>query len=734
MSEKVTTRNNMTQHGAGVETTHYLANDVLRIGVLSGLDGRIASIVHVPTSRELLAQYPPFPHNRSAFPYGVSIWVKSGELIDGYGHVLLKHLLPADYLLSQRPQLADASEGITYTAVHEAAGIRLEKCCFLPNHGSVFRVDIRLTNCTNTPLRLQLEHILAWDTGFAHPGQTFVIPSLNGIDLFRTPPYEAAEIDRRVLAEPWGAILDGQQQAGLIVTFSGITRLNRLLFGTHGMFGIYSPITELAPMGMIETSQTFHYLPSLVADEVPAAIAPIRARLLTLTSPSGTPPCAGVRTRDRWDALLPRPRKAVRRPGACRVSLTSVIAPAELAEEARLFQQQGAKAFLPCSGGVPIYLVQAPEDSAPEAYQLEMTPNAVTITGRPHGVLHGCQTLLDLLMPEQDGLYAPCGCINDAPDLALRGMLMFPDGPDWDVRLEAFSQHVLARLKLNTLAFFVNPHLIQFTEPPAGMPTENPAGIPASRLRKVIALIRAMHIEVIPLYSITPSTDFADEATVQNDAILERIIEIFQPRRINIGLHNLRGRYTRLASQETLNWLGTEGSLQTAGYLRIHPDDPDHVAFVKLVHRYYHFLHDRGVEMGIWTDLLQHEQMDATPLLTDPRWALEQLPRDLVLQDRASCPVSPASVYIAAGFPRIISSPMTMPQTIRAYAQALADQGGLGLLPTSWGEGPSPDRIGHLEGLIWSSTYGWRVDEPEIDEVRVLMQERIAWILSRRWE
>ena len=747
----------VTTHGAGVETMHILDNGTLRLGIMSGLDARIATIVHVPTGRELLQQHPPIPYDVSAYPYGISAWIKGGERIDAYSGVLHDHHLPADYVLSSRPKITRTEEGITYTAIHEASGMRLEKCYRLMPSGSQFRVEVRLTNTASAPIQLQLEHPLAWNTGLEHPNQTFVYPTFYSIDCFCVPDYDVVEIDMRLLSEPWVAILDDHQQAEMIITLTGIERASQLCYGTHGILCLYSPIMELDPMAVIDTAQTFYYQTPLAAEGIPLAIAPYHFR--AQAAPSRTSqPTSIVHTRSRWDTLLPRPQHAMRRPGSCPVSIDAVIAPACLAEEARLFQRQGAKAFPPSAVGVPIHLVEALEDTAPEAYTLEVAPHGVTITGRPHGVWHGCQTLLDLLTPEQGALLAPCGRITDAPDLSLRGLLFVPDGPEWDHLLEAFALHVLARLKINTVSVPMMPALVQFAMPTAQQaqpePQESPSrrpyteyrqappedvtalnasSIPASRVREMIARLRAMHIEVLPLCGITPARDVAGAVTAEGDAFLEQIISTMQPQRLNIRFQHLEQILPPPGATGMRAWTRENYRSASEGEIAIRQDDPEPVAFVKLVHRYYRFLRQRNVQMVLCTDYFQDVILRISPsLLTEyAGWVLENLPPGLVLQEISSTADSPAGSYFADGSPRMIGSPIPLPRLVRRHSQVLAREGGLGILP--WGGELSPESLGNLEGVIWTSVYGWHADGPEIDEVRILMRERIAWIHSRRW-
>jgi hypothetical protein len=416
------------------------------------------------------------------------------------------------------------------------------------------------------------------------------------------------------------------------------------------------------------------------------------------------------------------------------VSLSAINAPFSLAEEARLLRQQGAKAFFAATDGMPIHLLEAPDDHAPEAYTLEITPSGVTITGRPHGIWHGCQTLLDLLACDDQGrLQAPCGRITDAPDLALRGMLMFPDGPDWDIRLEAFALHVLARLKLNTFTFPITSHLVHYEASSVNSTDAGHTAISLSRLQHVVSQLRRMHIEVLPICGIIPTRMMTDDETAHNDTFLEHIIATCQPQRLNLRFQCLDRALKPSTPAGTSDWRkGVDTATDVEG-ITIHPDDPEHVAFLKLVHRYFNFLRERGVQMVICSDLFHDIHVHACPaLLEHSAWLLAHLPRGTIVQEVTGGPYAPLRDSLEASLPWTIGSPMPMPSVIRHHGQVMAQEGGLGVL--TWGGELSPSFCGAVEGIIWTAAYGWRAHGLDLPEMRIRMRDRIEWIAGRRWE
>lgn len=718
----------VTRHGTGLDMMHVMSNGALRLEIRSGLDARIASIRHVTTGRELLKQDCPHPYAASTYPYGVSVWVKAGDALDVNSGVLNRTLLPYEYSVSRRPQVTQDDRSTSYTAIHEAAGIRLEKRYILPCSGSQFSMAVKLTNISRAPLRLQLELPLSWHSGSTRPKQKFIIPAFSGVDCTEVPIYDVVEIESFVLAEPWAAIIDDLESAELLMTLAGVEKVSRLYYGTHGILCLYSPIADLAPQGTIETVQTLYYLPNLMPEAVPKDIAAMHTRAQMGPLRSYTNYVAS--TLSHWDTLLPRPRQTIRELGTCPVALGSLIAPASLAEEARLFQQQGAKAFPDSAGGRPIRLVEGLEDQPREAYELVITPTGVTITGGPHGIWNGCQTLLDLLKPEQGMLQAPCGRIADAPDMPLRGVILFPDGPEWDVCLETYALHALARLKLNTVAFPITAHLVHDDALWGEQATTNPVALPLSRLADLCTRLRQMHIEVLPTCGFTPSRDFTDAITAQNDARLERLIAACQPQRLTLRFQQLGQALFPLAHR--LTQAASEIPPVFDGQLLISPDDAESVAFLKLIHRYYQFLHERGVQMVLGTDVIEDVRMhQCPPLVEHAQRLLDQLPRGLILHDVSNDADSYYRQYLHASQSSIIGSPIPMPRQIRRYGQALARDGGLGML--TWGSDLSPEACGAVEGVILSAVYGWHAEGPEIDVARVLMWERINWIADRRW-
>src|SRR5262249_44630839 len=60
-----------------------------------------------------------------------------------------------------------------------------------------------------------------------------------------------------------------------------------------------------------------------------------------------------------------------------------------------------------------------------ESYQLHVTTSAATLSAlNTLGILHGLQTLLQLLQPDGDGFSVPAVTINDQPRFPWRGLLI----------------------------------------------------------------------------------------------------------------------------------------------------------------------------------------------------------------------------------------------------------------------------------------------------------------------
>ncbi len=79
----------------------------------------------------------------------------------------------------------------------------------------------------------------------------------------------------------------------------------------------------------------------------------------------------------------------------------------------------------PRPGGIHLTSADADPDLGAEGYELTITPQGVTLRGQPAGLFYAVQTLAQLLVQPQDGVWVlPGGEIRDMPRFGYRGMML----------------------------------------------------------------------------------------------------------------------------------------------------------------------------------------------------------------------------------------------------------------------------------------------------------------------
>ncbi|MGA2983480.1 MAG: beta-N-acetylhexosaminidase [Terriglobia bacterium] len=132
---------------------------------------------------------------------------------------------------------------------------------------------------------------------------------------------------------------------------------------------------------------------------------------------------------------------------------------------------------------------------AKQAYRMELTPSAVTITGNSStGLFYGVQTLVQLLKPQDGKRWLPEGEITDWPDLELRVIywddahhLEHPEVLKAAVRQAAF-------YKINGFSIKLEGHF-QYQHAPAMV---EPYAMTPAELQELTDYARKYHVEIIP--------------------------------------------------------------------------------------------------------------------------------------------------------------------------------------------------------------------------------------------
>lgn len=707
---------------SGKEQKHLVRNGQLEVEILTGLDGRVSVLRDLSTGRNFLSENVFAASGRSTLPYGLTTWVKGGDKEDGFSGVLSANLLGYERAPVKDVRVEETADSATVVTIQEGNGLRFEKQYVVPQCGKHLEYVTRVTNLDEQPRRLQIEHFFVWDQTQDRMQVSYVWPTLHGPDALRLPPYEDLDCRTIVPAEPWGAVLYHATADAVVFSFEGLWKLQRYVNGRFSEFGGFGHPIMTAPGGHVSLHIVIHVASPLNEAEVPEALEEVRGRLAAVLRWPRVTVCDNLSTEDLLGSLLPMPRSLVRTGGEFELKAGATIAANGCTSEAALFCRQarllyGVEVQFAASGAAAIELCPQDQPGEPEAYRLDVRPEKIRLLGRPAGIQCGLQTFLDLLQRRDGKVTAPACIVEDEPDLRFRGMMMFPGGPDWDRRVERFATHVLARLKFNAFSFFVSAAGIRFDEAIAGVIVAENA-IHEKRLRELAKSLRAMHIEPLPIFptSHIRCPNQADDLRVAC-AMLERLADIFRPQWINLCYDEM-GHFSARCN--------------------CCREKPNHVIFVESIKRLHRFLNERGTRAAIWNDMIFREPGNSLGWLDDQQWAVDHLPRDVVLNDYEYDPSTRDFARLGrwreAGFKFVTGSPWSIEVNVLYYAQSLKRYGCLGLLGTSWGDGPSETGLGHVEGVIWCGAYGWRIGRPAIAEAEVAVRRRVQAILTRQWD
>jgi hypothetical protein len=355
------------------------------------------------------------------------------------------------------------------------------------------------------------------------------------------------------------------------------------------------------------------------------------------------------------------------------------------------------------------------EGDAGEAYRLRVAPDGVLAVGQgPGGLLYAVETLAQLA----DGRGRLPACeIEDAPDLALRGLML--DVSRGKVPTLASLERLCdlcLRLKLNVLMLYTE-HVFRFRRHPEIGSGASP--FRAEELRALDAYAAARHVELVPtLQSLghmehilrLPRYAALDEsgrgwtlspAEPGSYALLRDLYDEYLP--------NFRSRFFNANCDEPWD-LGTGRSRARAEAIGRGGVFVEHVKRVGELAR----AHDR--RLMIWGDVVhQHpEQVGA-------------LDRDVVLLDwwyEAECDydrvrafrehgldfvVCPGTSSWNALFPRVANSEAN----VARWAAAARRHGALGLVCTDWGDGGHYNLLGNSYfALAWAAQQAWSGDVP----------------------
>ena len=191
--------------------------------------------------------------------------------------------------------------------------------------------------------------------------------------------------------------------------------------------------------------------------------------------------------------LFPQAHEMRQKEGFC--DLPATVKTSNDFEDPRLVSQLGKTLTnRKIEAGNFLRLRKAPQAGGPEAYELEIRDDGITITAAaPVGAFYGLKTLEQLA---SGGAHIPCGVIRDWPDLSFRG-LHFMCGGYFSPDIETLRMTVksMSNIKLNKLVIEYDDHFPWEKHPEI----RHGRAFTLKELRDLVTLGQENFIEIIPL-------------------------------------------------------------------------------------------------------------------------------------------------------------------------------------------------------------------------------------------
>ncbi|HOK81015.1 MAG TPA: glycoside hydrolase family 20 zincin-like fold domain-containing protein [bacterium] len=706
------------KESSGGNNLYKITNGIISIEILE-LDGRLLQISHLRKKYKFLSERIFTLAARSKFPYGITTWVKTGRIRDGAAGVLSENAIGYDVPVSEPVKIEEKSNKFKVLCVIEKNALKLEKIYEIEKNVPWFTYTTRLIN-QGERRNLQLEHFFVWNSDHHRESTCFVVPRENGLDQIFFPAFEELDCHAIKPSEQWAAFLDCDQKSSVIFTFSGIHCIARYIAGDNGQCAGYSPEIILEKNAEIVNTYHFYIFPNVKKQiEKCREVEPIRKNLMFLCAKKDYISITQS-VEDTIENMLCVPEKFVRNPGQFNFKSDVSIEATGLEKEAELFIRQiefeyGIKLNKKSEKKKIKLIAQEQKDS--QAYRLRVNPENICITGTPESIQYGLETLLALCTKTGNDVITPCCEIEDKPEVKIRGMLMFPSGKRWDVLLKKFAIGVLTQLRFNAFMIYLSPDSFVPSQPIKNIKPV-PTAIEEKDLRNLVTEMQSMHIKVLVCCStkhvLCPQCQ-KEDAEIMCE-FLKRIHDIVKPDFINIGYDEM-GRFNA----------GCQCS----------PDIKNHHAFVKSVSYFHNFLKMLGTRASIWCDMLVRKPGDPLGWLDDPEWAIESLPKDIILNDYEYMPD-------VVEYPRIerwknkgfdvVCTPWAMEENILHWVESAKKYHADGIIGSSWAEGPSEKKLGYIEGLIWTGLLSWRSTNVDIYKKSPIVKRFAKKIAERKWE
>ncbi|MCX7706175.1 MAG: hypothetical protein N2115_07995 [bacterium] len=701
------------------KTVYNVSNGLFTLEILE-FDGRILQISDQKKRYKYLSKRIFSLAARSKFPYGITSWVKTGNARDGAAGVLSENAIGYDIPLSEPVKIQKLKKKVVVWCVIEKNGVRFEKMYEIEQNKPYFIYICKLINTENRIKNLQIEHFFVWNSDDHREKIGFIVPREDGIDELGFPPYDELDCFAVRPSENWAAYINHYNKSGVIFTFSGIQYVSRYIAGDNGQCAGYSPEIMLDKNGEIVNVHRFHILPDICKklrndsqiECVRKKICSIPERKISVSLKENV--------EDRIKNLLFLPEKFIKKQGNFVLDSSVFVYPNNAEFETQLFSRQLNLEFgiKPNSStdGKNIRIVLQPQTDV-QSYRMEINPCEVIITGTKQSIVYAFQTFLDLAVKTKNRIVLPCCHVEDRPEIIKRGMLMFPSGRNWDYLTIKFAMGVLTRFRFNMFMVYLSPEKIIFEKPLMGIvPIED--AIEEKRMKIFAEELRKLHIEPLVCcetkHILCPNCQKKETEIMQ--MFLEKVVDIFKPEFINIGYDEM-GRFNPSCQCK--------------------PDAKNHQVYVNSISFFHNILKNCGTRASIWCDMLFRKPGDSLGWLDDPVWALNNLPKDVILNDYEYMPdvtdYPRIEKWKRSGFD-VICTPWAMEQNILHWINSVKKYGADGILGSSWTSGPSREKIGYVEGLVWTGILSWRGSGIEIEKMKPLVKNTAYKIAKRKWE
>jgi len=356
----------------------------------------------------------------------------------------------------------------------------------------------------------------------------------------------------------------------------------------------------------------------------------------------------------------------------------------------------------------------------PEGYVLCVEPERVLLAGADdRGVYYGVRTLLQLVSAASavgQAPVIPACCIRDWPEHAIRAVMIYPSGWPQDpldpAMLKEYLYRQVAGYKFNTLVWQVEAGYRYSTWPRLA----NRPALSREQVREVADFARDHFLEIIPATNLLGHTDWIGlkYPGLQEDGkphqictrhpdtypligdVLDEMLELFdQPRRLHVGLDEVRWQTFNLPAEQRCKRCR---------------DIPKWRLYADHVKRLHEYLAGKGVEMWMWSDMLEPTHNGGPPF--DCRLALDEVPKDVVICNWSAEYSPGSSARFAAKGLRVVKSNSTqVSETEAPYV--------LGNLASFWYRHPwcplsQEGEHGLLLQQAYAAEFSWHTNREDI--------------------